>query len=116
MNVKKIIHIDMDAFYASIEQRDNADYRGKPIAVGGSPEGRGGVVATASYEARKYGVRSAMPAKQAQKLCADLIFVRPRFEVYKAVSQQVREIFRRYTDLIEPLSLDEAYLDVTADK
>ncbi len=106
----------MDAFYASIEQRDNPEYRGKPIAVGGSPEGRGGVVATASYEARKYGVRSAMPAKQAQKLCPDLIFVRPRFEVYKAVSSRIREIFLRYTDLIEPLSLDEAYLDVTTDK
>ncbi len=106
----------MDAFYASIEQRDNPAYRGKPIAVGGSPEGRGGVVATASYEARKYGVRSAMPARQAQKLCPQLIFVRPRFEVYKAVSTHIREIFHRYTDLIEPLSLDEAYLDVTADK
>ena len=114
--VKKIIHIDMDAFYASIEQRDNQDYVGKPVAVGGSPEGRGGVVATASYEARKFGVRSAMPSKQALKLCPDLIFVRPRFEVYKAVSQQIREIFQRYTDLIEPLSLDEAYLDVTTDK
>lgn len=114
--MKKIIHIDMDAFYASIEQRDNPAYRGKPIAVGGSPEGRGGVVATASYEARKFGVRSAMPAKQAQKLCPELIFVRPRFEVYKAASGSIREIFRRYTDLIEPLSLDEAYLDVTSDK
>lgn len=114
--VRKIIHIDMDAFYASIEQRDNPEYRGKAIAVGGSPEGRGGVVATASYEARKYGVRSAMPAKQAQKLCPDLIFVRPRFEIYKSVSSHIRDIFRRYTDLIEPLSLDEAYLDVTSDK
>lgn len=106
----------MDAFYASIEQRDNQDYRGKAIAVGGSPEGRGGVVATASYEARKFGVRSAMPSKQALQLCPDIIFVRPRFEVYKAVSEHIREIFRRYTDLIEPLSLDEAYLDVTTDK
>ena len=106
----------MDAFYASIEQRDNRDYAGKAIAVGGSPEGRGGVVATASYEARKFGVRSAMPAKQAQKLCPHLIFVRPRFEVYKEVSNHIRQIFRRYTDLIEPLSLDEAYLDVTTDK
>jgi DNA polymerase-4 len=114
--VKKIIHIDMDAFYASIEQRDNPDYRGKPIAVGGSPEGRGGVVATASHEARKFGVRSAMPAKQALKLCPEIIFVRPRFEIYKSVSQQIRQIFHRYTDLIEPLSLDEAYLDVTSDK
>lgn len=114
--LRKIIHIDMDAFYASIEQRDHQDYAGKAIAVGGSPEGRGGVVATASYEARKYGVRSAMPARQAQQLCPHLIFIRPRFEVYKEVSRQIREIFARYTDLIEPLSLDEAYLDVTTDK
>jgi DNA polymerase-4 len=106
----------MDAFYASIEQRDNADYRGKPIVVGGSPEGRGGVVAAASYEARKFGVRSAMPSKKALQLCKHLIFVRPRFDVYKSVSEKIREIFSRYTDLIEPLSLDEAYLDVTADK
>ena len=106
----------MDAFYASIEQRDNQYYLGKPVAVGGSPEGRGGVVATASYEARKFGVRSAMPSKQALKLCPEIIFVRPRFEVYKAVSQHIRNIFQRYTDLIEPLSLDEAYLDVTTDK
>lgn len=113
---RKIIHIDMDAFYASVEQRDHPEYRGKPIAVGGSPEGRGGVVATASYEARKFGVRSAMPSKRARDLCPDLIFVRPRFDVYKTVSVQIREIFHRYTDLIEPLSLDEAYLDVTADK
>jgi DNA polymerase-4 len=114
--VKKIIHIDMDAFYASIEQRDNHEYAGKPIAVGGPPEGRGGVVATASYEARKFGVRSAMPSKQAVQLCPQIIFVRPRFDVYKSVSQHIREIFRRYTNLIEPLSLDEAYLDVTTDK
>ena len=114
--VRKIIHIDMDAYYASIEQRDNREYAGKAIAVGGSPQGRGGVVATASYEARKYGVRSAMPAKRAQQLCPHLIFVRPRFDVYKDVSNQIREIFFRYTDLIEPLSLDEAYLDVTMDK
>lgn len=114
--VRKIIHIDMDAFYASIEQRDNPEYVGKPIAVGGSPEGRGGVVATASYEARKFGVRSAMPAKQALKLCPSIIFVKPRFDVYKNVSTQIRQIFGRYTDLIEPLSLDEAYLDVTTDK
>ncbi len=106
----------MDAFYASVEQRDNPDYRGKPIAVGGSPEGRGGVVATASYEARKFGVRSAMPSKRALQLCPQVIFVYPRFAVYKEVSQHVRAIFRRYTDLIEPLSLDEAYLDVTHDK
>jgi DNA polymerase IV len=113
---RKIIHIDMDAFYASIEQRDNPDYRGKPIAVGGSPEGRGGVVATASYEARKFGVRSAMPSKKAVQLCPEVIFVRPRFDVYKNVSLHIREIFKRYTDLIEPLSLDEAYLDVSTDK
>ncbi len=113
---RKIIHIDMDAFYASVEQRDNPQYRGKAIAVGGSPEGRGGVVATASYEARKFGVRSAMPSKKAKQLCKDLIFVRPRFDVYKQVSVQIREIFQRYTDIIEPLSLDEAFLDVTEDK
>jgi DNA polymerase-4 len=106
----------MDAFYASIEQRDNRDYRGKPIAVGGSPEGRGGVVATASYEARKFGVHSAMPSKHALQLCPQIIFVRPRFDVYKAVSESIRAIFQRYTDLIEPLSLDEAFLDVTTDK
>jgi DNA polymerase IV len=113
---RKIIHIDMDAFYASIEQRDNPQFRGKPIAVGGSPEGRGGVVATASYEARKFGVRSAMSSKKALQLCAELIFIRPRFDRYKEVSQKIREIFHRHTDLIEPLSLDEAFLDVTDDK
>jgi DNA polymerase IV len=106
----------MDAYYASIEQRDNPEYRGKPIVVGGSPEGRGGVVATASYEARKFGVRSAMSSKRAVQLCPKLIFVRPRFDVYKETSIQIRGIFSRYTDLIEPLSLDEAYLDVTHDK
>lgn len=113
---RKIIHIDMDAFYASVEQRDNPEYRGKPLIVGGLPEGRGGVVATASYEARKFGIRSAMSSKQAQKLCPQALFVKPRFEAYKEVSQKIREIFSRYTDLIEPLSLDEAYLDVTHDK
>lgn len=106
----------MDAFYASVEQRDEPAYRGKPIMVGGSPEGRGGVVAAASYEARRFGVHSAMPSKKAQQLCPEGIFVKPRFDVYKSVSSQIREIFRRYTDLIEPLSLDEAYLDVTDDK
>lgn len=106
----------MDAFYASVEQRDNPELRGKPIVVGGLPEGRGGVVATASYEARKFGVRSAMPSKKAQQLCPQAIFVRPRFAVYKDVSRHIREIFSRYTDLIEPLSLDEAFLDVTEDK
>jgi DNA polymerase-4 len=113
---RKIIHIDMDAFYASIEQRDHPEYRGKPIAVGGSPQGRGGVVATASYEARKYGVRSAMSSKKAVQLCPEVIFIRPRFDVYKDVSNRIRAIFQRYTDLIEPLSLDEAFLDVTDDK
>src|ERR1700759_3654941 len=108
---RKIIHIDMDAFYASVEQRDNPDLRGKPVAVGGSKER--GVVAAASYEARKFGVRSAMPSVTAKRQCPDLIFVKPRFEIYKAVSQQVREIFAEHTTIIEPLSLDEAYLDVT---
>jgi DNA polymerase-4 len=112
---RKIIHVDMDAFYASIEQRDNPMYRGKPIVVGGSPDGRG-VVATASYEARKFGIYSAMSSKRALQLCPEVIFIRPRFAVYKEVSNKLREIFSRYTDLIEPLSLDEAYLDVTNDK
>lgn len=114
--VRKIIHIDMDAFYAAVEQRDFPAYRGKPLVVGGSPEGRGGVVATASYEARKFGIKSAMTSKKAQQLCPYAIFVRPRFDAYKEVSRKIREIFSRYTDLIEPLSLDEAYLDVTEDK
>jgi len=115
-NHRKIIHIDMDAFYASVEQRDFPEYRGIPLVVGGLPEGRGGVVATASYEARKFGIRSAMPSKQALQLCPHATFVRPRFAAYKEASQKIREIFSRYTDLIEPLSLDEAYLDVTEDK
>ncbi|MES2418900.1 MAG: DNA polymerase IV [Bacteroidota bacterium] len=114
--IRKIIHIDMDAFYASVEQRDFPEYSGKPLVVGGLPEGRGGVVATASYEARKFGIRSAMTSKKAQQLCPFAIFVRPRFAAYKEVSQKIREIFNRYTDLVEPLSLDEAYLDVTIDK
>lgn len=112
--LRKIIHIDMDAFYASVEQRDFPELQGKCIAVGGNAER--GVVATASYEARKYGVKSAMPSVIAKRKCPKLIFVKPRFEVYKEVSQQIREIFKEYTDLIEPLSLDEAYLDVTKNK
>ncbi|OHV82977.1 DNA polymerase IV [Rhizobium sp. LCM 4573] len=109
--IRKIVHVDMDAFYASVEQRDNPALRGKPIAVGGSAAR--GVVAAASYEARAFDVHSAMPSVTAKRKCPDLIFVPPRFDVYKAVSQQIREIFAEYTPLIEPLSLDEAYLDVT---
>lgn len=109
--MRKIIHIDMDAFYASIEQRDNPDFRGKPLAVGYA--GQRGVVAAASYEARKYGVHSAMPSTTALKKCPHIIFTHARFDVYKEVSQQIMEIFLNYTDLVEPLSLDEAYLDVT---
>jgi DNA polymerase-4 len=108
---RKIIHIDMDAFYASVEQRDSPELRGKPVAVGGSRER--GVVAAASYEARKFGVHSAMPSITAKRKCPDLIFVKPRFDAYKAISLQIREIFAEYTPTIEPLSLDEAYLDVT---
>jgi DNA polymerase-4 len=113
-NTRKIIHIDMDAFFASVEQRDYPEYKGKPIAVGG--QGSRGVVAAASYEARKFGVYSAMPSKIAIKKCPFLIFVKPRFEAYKEVSDQIREIFLEYTHLVEPLSLDEAYLDVTHHK
>lgn len=111
--LRKIIHIDMDAFYASVEQRDDPTLRGKPVAVGGV--GPRGVLSTCSYEARKFGCRSAMPSVTAKRLCPQLIFRRPRFPVYTAVSRQIREIFLDYTDLVEPLSLDEAYLDVTED-
>jgi len=109
--MRKIIHIDMDAFFASVEQRDNPDYKGKPLAVGYA--GARGVVAAASYEARKYGVHSAMASTTALRKCPQLIFVLPRFDVYKSVSRQIMEIFHEYTDLVEPLSLDEAFLDVT---
>ncbi|MGA8854924.1 MAG: DNA polymerase IV [Christiangramia sp.] len=112
--LRKIIHIDMDAFYASVEQLDNPELRGKAVAVGGSSQR--GVVSAASYEARKFGVRSAMSSVIAKRNCPDLIFVKPRFERYKEISQQIREVFFEYTDLVEPLSLDEAYLDVTENK
>ena len=111
---RKIIHIDMDAFYASVEQRDNPELRGKPIAVGYAEER--GVVSAASYEARRYGVRSAMASTKAKRMCPQLIFVHGRLEVYHEISRQIHEIFHEYTDIIEPLSLDEAFLDVTENK
>lgn len=112
MQARKIIHVDMDAFYAAVEQRDNPRYRGKPIVVGGDPNRRG-VVATASYEARRYGIHSAMPAAWAYRRCPQAIFVRPRFETYRQVSRQVQGVLRDYSQFVEPLSLDEAYVDVS---
>ena len=109
---RKIIHVDMDAFFASVEQRDQPDYKGKPLIVGGQPNSRG-VVAACSYEARKFGIHSAMPSARAYRLCPEAIFVPPRFEAYREVSNQIRAIFWRYASEVEPLSLDEAYLDVT---
>src|SRR5262250_3474888 len=114
MPARKIVHIDMDAFYASVEQRDAPELRGKPVIV--AWRGNRSVVCAASYEARKFGVRSAMPAVRAERLCPDAIFLPPDFPRYRAVSRQAREIFQRHTDLIEPLSLDEAYLDVSENK
>ncbi|WP_298531841.1 DNA polymerase IV [uncultured Algibacter sp.] len=114
LHIRKIIHVDMDAFYASVEQMDNPELKGKPIAVGGG--GKRGVVSAASYEARKFGVKSAMAGNLAAKLCPELIFVRPHYERYTQISKQIRNIFYDYTDLVEPLSLDEAYLDVTENK
>ena len=113
--VRKIIHIDMDAFFALVEQRDEPSYRGKPLVVGGSPAKRG-AIAAASYEARQYGIYSAMPSRTAYQKCPFVIFVKPRYEVYRSISEQIREIFYRYTDWVEPLALDEAYLDVTQNK
>lgn len=110
---RKIVHIDMDAFFASIEQKDNPSFRGKPLIVGGSPQNRG-VVAACSYEARRYGIHSAMPCSKAVRLCPHAIFTRPRMDRYREISTQVMDIFRRYTSLVEPLSLDEAFLDVTS--
>src|SRR5271157_4099150 len=113
-HLRKVVHVDMDAFYASVEQRDNPELRGRPVIV--AWKGKRSVVCAASYEARRFGVRSAMPAIRAERLCPEAIFVPPDFTRYRAVSQRTREIFKRHTDLMEPLSLDEAYLDVTENK
>lgn len=113
--IKKIIHVDMDAFFAAVEMRDNPEYQGKPLIVGGKPNSRG-VVSTCSYEARKYGIHSAMPSFMAYKLCPHAIFVHGRFDAYKETSSQVKEIFYEYSDLVEPVSIDEAYIDVTENK
>jgi DNA polymerase IV len=115
MHLRKIIHVDMDAFYASVEQRDTPAYRDKPLAVGAVPDQRG-VVAAASYEARKFGIHSAMSSRLAYCKCPELILIPPRFDVYRSISKQIHEIFHRYTDLVEPLALDEAYLDVTENR
>ena len=114
-DIRKIIHIDMDAFFAAVEQKDHQEYKDKPLIVGGRPEARG-VVSTCSYEARKFGVHSAMPTKQALQKCPDAILIEPRIERYKEISLQIRSVFYEYTDLVEPMSLDEAYLDVTENK
>ena len=114
-STRKILHVDLDAFYASVEQRDNPHYRGKPLVVGGLPQQRGVVVA-ASYGARKFGIHSAMPSYQAMQKCPALVFAPPRFEVYRSISTEIHAIFKRYTDLVEPVALDEAYLDVTQNK
>ena len=113
--MRKIVHVDLDAFYASVEQRDDPHYRGKPLAVGSLPEQRG-VVAAASYEARAFGIHSAMSSRIARQRCPDLIFAPPRFEIYRAISAQIHAVFERYTDCFEPVALDEAYLDVTQNR